>query len=53
VITAFAEPAIVNCEPETAFQFEREGYFVSDRYDHHVDRPVFNLTIGLKDSKNK
>jgi glutaminyl-tRNA synthetase len=53
VITGYAEPAIVNCEPETAFQFEREGYFVSDRYDHSSDKPVFNLTIGLRDSKSK
>jgi glutaminyl-tRNA synthetase len=53
VINAFAEPAIVNCEPETAFQFEREGYFVSDRYDHSADNPVFNLTIGLRDTSNK
>jgi glutaminyl-tRNA synthetase len=53
VITAFVEPAIVSCAPETAFQFEREGYFVSDRYDHNPEQPVFNLTIGLKDSKSK
>jgi glutaminyl-tRNA synthetase len=53
VIKALAEPAIVNCEPETAFQFEREGYFVSDRYDHSADSPVFNMTIGLRDSKSK
>jgi glutaminyl-tRNA synthetase len=53
VIKAIAEPAIVNCEPETVFQFEREGYFVSDRYDHSVDTPVFNLTIGLKDTSDK
>ena len=53
VITAIAEPAIANCEPETTFQFEREGYFVSDRYDHKADTPVFNLTIGLRDSKSK
>lgn len=54
VIKAIAEPAIVECEPETVFQFEREGYFVSDRYDHGSDKPVFNLTIGLRDTqKNK
>ena len=53
VIKAIAEPAIVNCEPETAFQFEREGYFVSDRYEHSVDTPVFNLTIGLRDTSKK
>ncbi|WP_297812528.1 glutamine--tRNA ligase/YqeY domain fusion protein [uncultured Methylophaga sp.] len=53
VIKALAEPAIVDCEPETAFQFEREGYFVSDRYDHSAATPVFNMTIGLRDSKSK
>ncbi|WP_330110898.1 glutamine--tRNA ligase/YqeY domain fusion protein [Methylophaga thalassica] len=53
VIKAVAEPAIVNCKPETAFQFEREGYFVTDRYDHTVDSPVFNLTIGLKEDTSK
>jgi glutaminyl-tRNA synthetase len=53
VISGFAEPAIVDCAPETAFQFEREGYFVSDRYDHGAEKAVFNLTIGLKDSKAK
>jgi glutaminyl-tRNA synthetase len=53
VIKAVAEPAIVNCKPETAFQFEREGYFVTDRYDHSVDSPVFNLTIGLKEDTSK
>lgn len=46
---AIAEPAIVDCEPETHFQFEREGYFVSDRYDHNAENPVFNLTIHLKE----
>jgi glutaminyl-tRNA synthetase len=53
VIKAFAEPTIVNCEPETVFQFEREGYFVSDRYDHSAEMPVFNLTIGLRDTSKK
>ncbi len=53
VITGYIEPAIVSCDPETAFQFEREGYFVSDRYEHSTDKPVFNLTIGLRDSKSK
>ncbi|CAA0117043.1 Glutamine--tRNA ligase [BD1-7 clade bacterium] len=43
------EPAAAACAPETRFQFEREGYFVSDRYDHSADTPVFNKTIGLRD----
>lgn len=44
----YIEPAIVNCAAETAFQFEREGYFVADRFDHTAEKPVFNRTIDLK-----
>ena len=40
----------MNAGPEQSFQFEREGYFVTDRYDHSPEKPVFNLTIGLKDT---
>lgn len=43
-------------EPETAastsaepLQFERQGYFVRDR-DSTADKPVFNRTIGLRDT---
>ena len=42
------EPSLLNAKPETAFQFEREGYFVADRYDHSAEAPVFNMTIGLR-----
>lgn len=45
----WVEPALVNAEPESSFQFEREGYFVADRFDHRPDAPVFNMTIGLRD----
>lgn len=51
VKTAYAEPALVNVPPESNFQFEREGYYVADRYDHNAEHPVFNLTIGLKEDK--
>ncbi|MCX2981658.1 glutamine--tRNA ligase/YqeY domain fusion protein [Halieaceae bacterium IMCC14734] len=44
------EPGLVDAAPESHFQFEREGYFVADRYDHSSDTPVFNLTIGLRDT---
>lgn len=44
------EPELANAAAETAFQFEREGYFVADRYDHSAAQPVFNKTIGLKDT---
>ena len=33
-------------------QFEREGYYVADRYDHSAEKPVFNLTIGLREDKS-
>ncbi|OED41054.1 glutamine--tRNA ligase [Endozoicomonas sp. (ex Bugula neritina AB1)] len=48
--TAMVEQSLVDANPEQRFQFEREGYFVADRYDHSADKPVFNLTIGLKDT---
>jgi glutaminyl-tRNA synthetase len=47
---AWIEPALVDAQPEQGFQFEREGYFVADRYDHRADKPVFNKTIGLRDT---
>jgi glutaminyl-tRNA synthetase len=47
---AWIEPALAEAVPEQGFQFEREGYFVADRYDHSPDYPVFNRTIGLRDS---
>ncbi len=47
---AWIEPALADAVPEQQFQFEREGYFVADRYDHSVEKPVFNKTIGLRDT---
>jgi glutaminyl-tRNA synthetase len=52
VITAIVEPSLATAAPETVFQFEREGYYVADRRDHTVDKPVFNLTIGLREDKS-
>jgi glutaminyl-tRNA synthetase len=52
VITdCWIEPGLADAAPEASFQFEREGYFVADRYDHSSEQPVFNMTIGLRDSK--
>lgn len=45
------EPALAQAVPESVFQFEREGYYVADRYDHSAEHPVFNMTIGLRASK--
>ena len=46
---AIIEPSLLNAEAEQGFQFEREGYFVADRYDYSKENPVFNKTIGLRD----
>lgn len=44
------EPSLAEAPPEANFQFERQGYFVADRVDHSVESPVFNRTVGLRDS---
>jgi glutaminyl-tRNA synthetase len=49
---AWIEPSLAEAEPETVFQFEREGYFVADRHEHTAAQPVFNKTIGLRDTWN-
>ena len=50
-ITAYAESAVNDLPPESHWQFERIGYFVTDRYDHKTgQQPVFNRTVGLKDT---
>ena len=50
VLAGFVEPALATALPEERYQFERDGYFVADRYDHAPGRPVFNRTVTLKDS---
>jgi glutaminyl-tRNA synthetase len=50
---AWIEPSLAGADPEQHFQFEREGYFVADRYDYTPGKPVFNRTIGLRDTWNK
>lgn len=44
------EMGLASVQPETRFQFEREGYFVADRYDHAAGVPVYNRVIGLRDT---
>lgn len=48
--TCWAEPSLRDAEPEAAYQFERLGYFVADRYDSQAENLVFNRTVGLRDS---
>lgn len=47
---AVVEPALAAAPPEFLCQFERTGYFVADRYDHSPEHPVFNRSVGLRDS---
>ncbi|MFV8816849.1 glutamine--tRNA ligase/YqeY domain fusion protein [Haliea sp. E17] len=53
IADAVIEPSLAAAAPEQGFQFEREGYFVADRYDHSAQQPVFNMTIGLRDTWNE
>jgi len=46
------EPSLKGAKPGASFQFERMGYFSVDP-DSTPDRPVFNRTVTLKDSKGK
>jgi len=43
------EPALQGAAPGERYQFLRQGYFCAD-LDSTPDRPVFNRTVGLKDS---
>jgi glutaminyl-tRNA synthetase len=49
VARAWVEPSLAGAPRDERFQFERHGYFVTDRVDHAPDRPVFNKITGLKD----
>jgi len=50
VIHAQLEPCLRDAAHEASFQFERHGYFVTDRVDSEPGTPVFNRTVALKDS---
>ena len=49
-LQAVVEPSLANANVGTRFQFEREGYFISDSEDHSNDKPVFNQIVSLRDS---
>jgi len=53
IAQGYAEPSLARARPDERFQFERHGYFVTDRADHAPDRPVFNRITGLKDGWSK
>lgn len=50
ICDARVESGLAEAKPEDVFQFEREGYFCADRFDHSVDELVFNRTATLRDS---
>jgi glutaminyl-tRNA synthetase len=51
VVQGWVESCVKDAPPETRYQFERLGYFVTDRRDHQPGgKPVFNRTVTLKDS---
>jgi glutaminyl-tRNA synthetase len=54
VVQGWVEAAVQDAAPETHYQFERLGYFCTDRRDHQAGgRLVFNRTVTLKDSWTK
>ncbi|HQR86182.1 MAG: glutamine--tRNA ligase [Burkholderiales bacterium 35-55-47] len=53
VVTAYVEPTLAHVPAGAHFQFERHGYFVTDRVDHAGGKLVFNKITGLKESREK
>jgi glutaminyl-tRNA synthetase len=49
VVQAWVEPALAQVAAEQHFQFERHGYFVTDRVQHRAGAPVFNRITALRD----
>lgn len=49
VLTGYVEPLLASPEIGSRFQFERLGYFCADA-DSTPEKPVFNLTVNLKDT---
>ena len=51
-VTAYVEPSLREAAPDERFQFERLGYFVTDREDHQpsLGKLVFNRVTSLKET---
>jgi glutaminyl-tRNA synthetase len=47
---SLVEPSVADDPPGTRYQFERQGYFVSDSVDSKPGALVFNRTVALRDS---
>ncbi|MCK7592855.1 glutamine--tRNA ligase/YqeY domain fusion protein [Pseudomarimonas salicorniae] len=50
IVRGWVEPAAATLPAEHSIQFERTGYFVTDRRDHRSDAPVFNRSVSLRDT---
>jgi glutaminyl-tRNA synthetase len=46
----YLEPSLADAELGDHFQFEREGYFCLDPMQAEGGKPIFNLTVTLRDS---
>jgi glutaminyl-tRNA synthetase len=49
ILNGYVEPDLAQTSAGDRFQFERLGYFCTDP-DSTTDKPVFNLTVSLKDT---
>ncbi|CAG0894829.1 unnamed protein product [Cyprideis torosa] len=49
VVEGYAEPSLQEVEEGATYQFQRLGYFCVDR-DSKPEKPVFNKTVGLRDT---
>lgn len=46
----FIEPSLAEATAQQGFQFERLGYFCFDGSKNDQGQPIFNKTVGLRDS---
>jgi len=53
IANAWGEPGLAKAASGERFQFERLGYFVRDPGTGSDGRPVFNKTVGLRDTWGK
>lgn len=51
IADAALEKSLENAKPGDSFQFEREGYFCADSKHSKPGRPVFNLTVALRETR--
>jgi glutaminyl-tRNA synthetase len=49
VVSCFVEPSLLDSKPGTYYQFERIGYFCTDKESTN-DNLIFNRTVELKDT---